>query len=176
MKGLIGKKVGMTQVYDEKGILIPVTVIEAGPCVVVGVKTMERDGYSAVQVGFGVKKVKNTAKPVLGNVKKAGLENNPPAFIREFRSEEDPQAEIGSQIKADIFAEGEYLDISGTTKGKTYLLVRDLLERFRAQNGSTVCRELKGIGTDAGMLRTCEGCIEDAVGLACAIIDQRRGA
>ena len=120
MKGLIGKKVGMTQVYDEKGILIPVTVIEAGPCVVVGVKTKEHDGYSAVQVGFGVKKVKNTSKSVLGNVKKAGLESNPPAFIREFRSEEDPQAEIGSQIKADIFAEGEFLDISGTTKGKGY--------------------------------------------------------
>ena len=120
MKGLIGKKVGMTQVYDEKGILIPVTVIEAGPCVVVGVKTKEHDGYSAVQVGFGVKKVKNTSKSVLGNVKKAGLESNPPAFIREFCSEEDPQAEIGSQIKADIFAEGEFLDISGTTKGKGY--------------------------------------------------------
>lgn len=120
MKGLIGKKVGMTQVYDEKGILIPVTVIEAGPCVVVGVKTKEHDGYSAVQVGFGVKKVKNTSKSVLGNVKKAGLEGNPPAFIREFRSEEDPQAEIGSQIKVDIFAEGEFLDISGTTKGKGY--------------------------------------------------------
>ena len=120
MKGLIGKKVGMTQVYDEKGILIPVTVIEAGPCVVVGVKTKEHDGYSAVQVGFGVKKVKNTSKSVLGNVKKAGLESTPPAFIREFRSEEDPQAEIGSQIKADIFAEGEFLDISGTTKGKGY--------------------------------------------------------
>ena len=120
MKGLIGKKVGMTQVYDEKGILIPVTVIEAGPCVVVGVKTKEHDGYSAVQVGFGVKKVKNTSKSVLGNVKKAGLESKPPAFIREFRSEEDPQAEIGSQIKADIFAEGEFLDISGTTKGKGY--------------------------------------------------------
>ena len=84
MKGLIGKKVGMTQVYDEKGILIPVTVIEAGPCVVVGVKTKERDGYSALQVGFGSKKVKNTSKTVIGNVKKAGLAENPPAFIREL--------------------------------------------------------------------------------------------
>ena len=74
MKGLIGKKVGMTQVYDDKGILIPVTVIEAGPCVVVGVKTKERDGYSALQVGFGSKKVKNTSKTVIGNVKKAGFQ------------------------------------------------------------------------------------------------------
>ena len=120
MKGLIGKKVGMTQVYDDKGILIPVTVIEAGPCVVVGVKTKERDGYSALQVGFGSKKVKNTSKSVIGNVKKAGLAENPPAVIREFRADADPTEEIGSQIKADIFAEGEFLDISGFTKGKGY--------------------------------------------------------
>ncbi|MBO7146687.1 MAG: 50S ribosomal protein L3 [Lentisphaeria bacterium] len=120
MKGLIGKKVGMTQVYDEKGILIPVTVIEAGPCTVVGVKTQERDGYSALQVGFGVKKVKNVSKSVIGNVAKAGLQNNPPAFIREFRADADPTEEIGSTIGVDIFAEGEFLDISGTTKGKGY--------------------------------------------------------
>ena len=120
MKGLIGKKVGMTQLYDEKGILIPVTVIEAGPCVVVGVKTKERDGYSALQVGFGTKKAKNTSKTVIGNVKKAGLAENPPAVIREFRSDADPTEEIGAQLKADIFAEGEFLDISGFTKGKGY--------------------------------------------------------
>ena len=120
MKGLIGKKVGMTQVYDEKGILIPVTVIEAGPCVVVGVKTKERDGYSALQVGFGSKKAKNTSKTVIGNVKQAGLAENPPAVIREFRADADPSEEIGAQIKADIFAEGEFLDISGFTKGKGY--------------------------------------------------------
>ena len=120
MKGLIGKKVGMTQVYDDKGILIPVTVIEAGPCVVVGVKTKERDGYSALQVGFGTKKAKNTSKTVVGNVKKAGLAENPPAVIREFRFDADPTEEIGAQLKADIFAEGEVLDISGFTKGKGY--------------------------------------------------------
>ncbi|OQA87702.1 MAG: 50S ribosomal protein L3 [Lentisphaerae bacterium ADurb.Bin242] len=120
MKGIIGKKVGMTQVYDDKGVLIPVTVIEAGPCVVIGVKTKERDGYSALQVGFGVRKAKNTSQSILGNVVKAGLADNPPAFIREFRSENDPAEEIGSQIKADIFAEGEFLDISGTTKGKGF--------------------------------------------------------
>jgi len=120
MKGIIGKKVGMTQVYDDKGVLIPVTVIEAGPCVVLDVKTKERDGYSAIQVGFGVRKAKNTSKAILGNVAKAGLSDNPPAFIREFRSENDPAEEIGSQIKADIFAEGEFLDISGVTKGKGF--------------------------------------------------------
>ena len=89
MKGIIGKKVGMTQVYDEKGTLVPVTVIEAGPCVVLDVKTQERDGYTAVQVGFGSRKVKNVTKQVLGMVAKAGLEKNPPAVIKEFRTEGD---------------------------------------------------------------------------------------
>ncbi|MBO4304486.1 MAG: 50S ribosomal protein L3 [Lentisphaeria bacterium] len=119
MKGLIGKKIGMTQVYEE-GVVVPVTVIEAGPCVVVGVKTKEKDGYSALQVGFGTKKVKNTSKSVLGNMEKAGLKENPPAVIREFRAEEDPVAELGSVVKADIFSAGEFLDVSGITKGKGF--------------------------------------------------------
>ena len=109
----------MTQVYEE-GVLVPVTVIEAGPCVVLGVKTMEKDGYSALQVGFGTKKVKNTSKAVLGNVAKAGVQDNPPAVIKEFRADEDPVAELGSVMKADIFAAGEFLDVSGITKGKGF--------------------------------------------------------
>ena len=109
----------MTQVYEE-GVLVPVTVIEAGPCVVLGVKTMEKDGYSALQVGFGTKKVKNTSKAVLGNVAKAGVQDNPPAVIKEFRAEEDPVAELGSVMKADIFTAGEFLDVSGVTKGKGF--------------------------------------------------------
>ena len=115
MKGIIGKKVGMTQVYDEKGTLVPVTVIEAGPCVVLDVKTQERDGYTAVQVGFGSRKVKNVTKQVLGTVAKAGLEKNPPAVIKEFRTEGDCNLTVGSVVKADIFAAGEFLDITGTT-------------------------------------------------------------
>ena len=99
---------------------MPVTVIEAGPCVVLGVKTMEKDGYSALQVGFGTKKVKNTSKAVLGNVAKAGVQDNPPAVIKEFRADEDPVAELGSVMKADIFAAGEFLDVSGITKGKGF--------------------------------------------------------
>lgn len=153
MKGLIGKKIGMTQVYDE-GVLVPVTVIEAGPCVVVGVKTKERDGYSALQVGFGSKKVKNTSKSVIGNVAKAGLGENPPACIKEFRAEEDPQDELGSLLKADIFAAGEFLDISGVTKGKGYAGV---MKRhhfgggrdghgggWHRKPGSIGCREMPG--------------------------------
>ena len=153
MKGLIGKKIGMTQVYEE-GVLVPVTVIEAGPCVVVGVKTKERDGYSALQVGFGSKKVKNTSKSVIGNVAKAGLAENPPACIKEFRAEEDPQDELGALLKADIFTAGEFLDISGVTKGKEYAGV---MKRhhfgggrdghgggWHRKPGSIGCREMPG--------------------------------
>ncbi len=154
MKGIIGKKVGMTQVYDDKGVLIPVTVIEAGPCVVLDVKTQERDGYSSIQVGFGSKKAKNVSKQVIGTVKKAGLEQNPPAVIKEFRTEEDSKMEIGSVLKADIFSAGEFLDITGMTKGKGYagVMVRHHFKGGRdghgggwhRKPGSIGCRESPG--------------------------------
>lgn len=154
MNGLIGKKVGMTQIYDEKGVLIPVTVVEAGPCVVLGVKTKERDGYSAVQVGFGEKKLKNTAKAIVGNVRKAGLEAKPPAFIREFRTEEDSKLEVGSQVKVDIFAVNEFLDVTGVCKGRGFagVMVRHHFKGGRdghgggwhRKPGSIGCRELPG--------------------------------
>ncbi|UDQ97578.1 50S ribosomal protein L3 [Lentisphaerota bacterium WC36G] len=119
MKGIIGKKIGMTQVYSETGALTPVTVIEAGPCVVVDVKTQERDGYSAVQLGFGVRKAKNVAKPMAGHFKKAGLEVFP-AQLKEFRTVEDAALELGTEIKADVFDDVEFLDITGTTKGRGF--------------------------------------------------------
>lgn len=154
MKGLIGKKVGMTQVYDEKGKLIPVTVVAAGPCRVVGVKTLEKDGYSAVQVGFGAKKVKNVSKAVIGQLTKAGLDKNPPAVIREFRTEKDSELELGAEIRADIFAEGEFLDITGTTKGRGFsgVMVRHHFKGGRdghgggwhRKPGSIGCREMPG--------------------------------
>lgn len=154
MKGIIGKKVGMTQVYDEKGTLVPVTVIEAGPCVVLDVKTQERDGYTAVQVGFGSRKVKNVTKQLLGTVAKAGLEKNPPAVIKEFRTEGDCNLTVGSVVKADIFAAGEFLDITGTTKGKGYngVMVRHHFKGGRdghgggwhRKPGSIGCREWPG--------------------------------
>ena len=120
MKGLLGKKLGMTQVYNEKGILIPVTVIQAGPCVVVDVKTEEKDGYCALQLGFGRRKVKNVEKPLLGHYKKSGADNNPPAIVREIRLAEEPKVELGSEVKADIFSAEEYLDVTGTTKGRGF--------------------------------------------------------
>ena len=155
MKGLIGKKVGMTQIYDEKGILIPVTVVEAGPCKVVGVKTLEKDGYSAIQVGFGVKKAKNISKPVQGALAKAGVKENLPAVIREFRlAEGDASYEIGAELKADLFAEGEFLDVTGTTKGRGFagVMVRHHFKGGRdghgggwhRKPGSIGCRESPG--------------------------------
>lgn len=118
MKGLIGKKVGMTQVYDEAGVLIPVTVIEAGPCVVTAVKTEERDGYAAVQLGFGSRKAKNVTKACAGHLAKAGVSGDKlPAILREFRKVE---AAVGDVVKADAFAAGEFLDIVGTTKGRGF--------------------------------------------------------
>ncbi len=108
----------MTQVYDEKGVLIPVTVIEVGPCVVTGVKTVERDGYSAVQLGFGSRKAKNVTKARKGHLAKAGISGETlPALLREIRGAE---AEVGAVLKADIFAAGEYLDVIGTTKGRGF--------------------------------------------------------
>ena len=122
MKGLIGKKVGMTQVYDEAGVLIPVTVIEAGPCVVTAVKTEERDGYAAVQLGFGSRKAKNVTKACAGHLAKAGVNGDKlPAILREFRKVE---AAVGDVVKVDAFAAGEFLDIVGILSGK----LADLLD------------------------------------------------
>ena len=96
MAGIIGKKLGMTQVYDDNGRLTPVTVIEAGPCPVLDVKTQEKDSYSALQIGFGSKRAKNVTKPVLGHLAKSGNNENPPALIKEIRLAADSEAEVGS--------------------------------------------------------------------------------
>lgn len=115
-KGLIGKKIGMTQVFDEKGNMIPVTVIEAGPCVVVQKKTTEKDGYEAVQIGFGDKKVNKVNKPMAGHFKKADVA--PKKVLKEFRLADTSSVNVGDILKADVFAAGEYVDVVGTSKGK----------------------------------------------------------
>ena len=115
-KGLIGRKIGMTQVFDEKGNVIPVTVVELGPCAVVQKKTAQNDGYNAVQLGFEDEKVTNTNKPMAGHFKKADVA--PKKFLREFRLEDDSALNVGDIIKADIFAAGEKVDVIGTSKGK----------------------------------------------------------
>ena len=115
-KGLIGRKLGMTQIFDEKGNVIPVTVVELGPCAVVQKKTVENDGYNAVQLGFEDKKVTRTNKPMKGHFDKANVA--PKKVLKEFRLEDDSAINVGDIIKADIFAAGEKVDVVGTSKGK----------------------------------------------------------
>ena len=117
-KGIIGKKIGMTQIFDEKGNVIPVTVIEAGPCVVTQVKTVETDGYDALQLGFGEVKEKHINRPERGHFAKSKIENK--KHLREFRLESIEGVKVGDEIKADVFQVGEKVDIQGTSKGKGF--------------------------------------------------------
>ena len=137
-KAILAKKVGMTQIFDENGVLTPVTVLQAGPCVVTQIKTVENDGYDAIQVGFGEKKERVTTKDVsgkkvirnphgagkaeVGHAKKAGT--TPKTFYREFRLENTAEYELGAEIKADIFAAGDKIDVTAKSKGKGYEIGR----------------------------------------------------
>lgn len=115
-KGIIGKKLGMTQLFDEKGKVIPVTVVEAGPCVVTQIKTTENDGYDALQIGFEDLKANKVNKPAAGHFKKGDVA--PKKYLREFRFDDCSQASVGDILKADVFAEGDAVDVCGTSKGK----------------------------------------------------------
>ena len=117
-KAIIGKKIGMTQIFDEIGNVIPVTVIEAGPCVVVQKKTADNDGYDAVQLGFGGVKEKHMTKAEIGHFKKAGVENK--KHLKEFRLDDAASMNVGDTITVDTFAAGEKVDITGTSKGHGY--------------------------------------------------------
>jgi len=117
-KAIMAKKIGMTQVFSETGNLIPVTVLEAGPCVVVQKKTMENDGYEAIQVGFAEVKEKHVTKPLKGHFEKADVEAK--KYLKEFRLEDITGYEVGAEIKADIFEAGDKIDVSGISKGKGY--------------------------------------------------------
>ena len=116
MPGLIGRKIGMTSVFSADGKNVPCTVIEAGPCVVTQVKTVEKDGYKAVQLGFGEAKEKNTTKPMMGVFKKAGT--TPKAHLAEFKFDEDYN--LGDTITVELFADAEFVDVVGTSKGKGF--------------------------------------------------------
>ena len=117
-KAILGKKVGMTQMFLADGTMIPVTVVQAGPCPVVQKKTVEHDGYEAVQVGFAEIREKLSNKPLIGHFKKAGVAVC--RYIREFKLENAASYEIGQVIKADVFAEGDKVDVTGTSKGKGF--------------------------------------------------------
>ncbi|MCR4926079.1 MAG: 50S ribosomal protein L3 [Clostridiales bacterium] len=115
-KGLIGKKIGMTQIFDEKGNVIPVTVVEAGPCTVTQKKTLENDGYEAVQVGFGDVKAQRVSKPMKGHFDKSDVA--PKKVLKEFRLDDISSVNVGDVLKADTFAVGDRVDVVGTSKGK----------------------------------------------------------
>ena len=118
MSGIIGRKMGMTSVYNSEGNIVPVTVILAGPCKIVSIKTAEKDGYQALQLGFGSKKEKNISKPVLGQYKKNNL--TPSVVLKEFRFPEISEYKIGDEIKADFFKEGEKIKVRSKSKGKGF--------------------------------------------------------
>ena len=134
-KGIIGKKLGMTQIFDQKGNVIPVTLIEAGPCVVAQKKTVETDGYNAVQLAYADLKDKHTSKAQLGHFKKAGI--SPKRHLKEFRFDDISAYEAGSVVTVDTFAGGEKVDITGITKGRGYTgaIKRWNLHKLRMTHG-----------------------------------------
>lgn len=132
MKGLIGRKLGMTQVYDSTGRIVPVTVIEAGPCTVLALRTKDKDGYSGIQLGFGVRRLSRSTKAIRGHVAAAKLNDTPPQLIREVRLDEDATAAVGDKLTVSIFAKAEFVDVVGRTKGRGFAGV---VKRWRFAGG-----------------------------------------
>ena len=159
MKGLIGRKLGMSQIYTATGHLVPVTVIEAGPCPILAVRTVAKDRYAALQLGFGLRKAKNVSKAVRGHLAAAKLSDTPPAAIREIRLAADPTAAVGDAVKADIFAANEFVDVIGVTKGRGF---QGAVRRWhfaggRASHGGGWVRRTGSIGMKARPGRVLRG-------------------
>lgn len=157
-KGLIGKKIGMTQIFDEKGNMIPVTVIEAGPCVVVQKKTTENDGYEAVQIGYGDVKANKVTKPMGGHFKKADVA--PKKVLKEFRLADTSVVNVGDILKADTFAAGDFVDVVGTSKGKgtAGAIKRWNFSRLKETHGSgPVARHAGSLGACSDPSRVFKG-------------------
>ncbi len=157
-KALIGKKIGMTQVFDEKGNVVPVTVVEAGPCVVVQKKTVENDGYDAVQLGFGDLSANRVNKPQKGHFAKADVA--PKRALREFRLADCNAVNIGDILKADTFAAGDYVDVTGTSKGKgtAGVIKRHNFSRLKETHGSgPVARHQGSLGASSSPSRVVKG-------------------
>ena len=147
-KGIIGKKIGMTPSFDENGKVVPVTVVEAGPCVVSQKKTVENDGYAAVQIGFGDLKAHKVKKPMAGHFAKANVA--PKRTLREFRFDDIDAYNVGDLVKADVFAAGDKVDVTGTSKGKGYagVIKRWNFQRLKESHGSgPVARHGGSIGS-----------------------------
>lgn len=155
MKAIIGKKIGMTQVFDKDGFMVPVTVISAGPCVVVQKKTADKDGYEAIQVGFDPAKEKRVTKPLKGHFGKAGVK--PTRVLQEFRGASD--LEVGSEIKADIFEAGAKVSVIGTSKGRGFqgVVKRHGYSGGPATHGSKTGRIPGSIGNSAWPSRVFPG-------------------
>ena len=158
MKAIIGKKVGMSQIFDENGKVIPVTVIEAGPCVVVQKKTAEKDGYNAVQLGYEDIPERKLTKPEMGHLNKAGVA--PKKYLREFDLENAAELNAGDIIKADTFKKGDFVDVTGTTKGHGY---QGVIKRWGAQRtpmshgGGPVHRHAGSMGSTTDPSRIFKG-------------------
>ncbi len=157
MIGLIGKKVGMTQLFDEKGEGIPVTVIEAGPCTITEVRTLERDGYRAVQLGYGAVKEKRLGRPALGQFKKRNL--GPVRYLREFRVEDLDGFEVGKSLTVSLFEKGRHVDVQGVTKGRGF---QGVVKRYgfvagHASHGPTHGKQPGSIGSSAYPSRVVKG-------------------
>jgi large subunit ribosomal protein L3 len=135
-KGIIGKKIGMTQIFDEKGNVIPVTVVEAGPCVISQKKTVENDGYASIQMGYGDLKPHKVTKPMKGHFAKADVA--PKRTLREFRLENTDAYNVGDLVKADTFANGDKVDVTATSKGKGYtgVIKRWNFQRLKETHGT----------------------------------------
>ena len=153
-KAIIGKKLGMTQIFSADGKVIPVTVIQAGPCPVVQIKTVEREGYEAVKLGFGKVEEKALNKPELGQFKKAGVE--PQKYLKEFRLENVASYEVGKVVTCDVFAEGDKVDVVGITKGHGYsgVIKRWNQHRLKETHGvGPVHREVGSMGANSSPSR-----------------------
>ena len=157
-KGIIGKKMGMTQIFDENGRVIPVTVVEAGPCAVVQKKTVESDGYVAVQLGFGDMSAKKVTKPAKGHFDKADVA--PKRTLREFRLDDISGMNVGDILKADVFTVGDHVDVVGTSKGKGYAgaIKRWNQHRLRESHGTgPVARHAGSMGACSSPSRVFKG-------------------
>jgi len=155
--GILGKKLGMSQVFRDDGRIIPVTVIEAGPCNVLQVKTKAKDGYDAVQIGFGEKKEKNLNKPDMGKFKKINV--TPKRFVREIKTSPDQKFELGQQVKVDVFAAGDAVDVVGTSIGKGFQggMKRWHWKGGKKTHGSTSHRRPGSIGSSTTPGRVIRG-------------------
>ena len=156
-KVIIGKKVGMTQVFNEEGQLVPVTVVEAGPCKVVQVKSVETDGYNSIQLGYGQIKEKKVTKPLKGHFDKNEVEYK--KVLKEFRVADASEYQVGQDVNADVFENGDKIDVTGTSKGKGFqgVIKRHNQSRGPMQHGSKYHRSPGSMGSSASPSRVLKG-------------------